>query len=66
MSRSLWSLGTMLVMLGIAASMFGWDALLWVPRAALDAVQNNPGTYGVIAAGILLMVVARMIGGRGS
>ena len=66
MSRSLWSLGTMLVMLGVAASVFGWNAPLWIPRAALDAVQNNPGTYGVIAAGILLMVVARTIGRRGS
>lgn len=62
MSRSLWSLGTLLVMLGAAASVFGWDALLWVPRAALEAVQNNPGTYGVIALGVLLMAVARMVG----
>lgn len=64
MSRWLWSLGTTLVMLGLAAVVFGWDALLWIPAAVLDAVQAAPETYGVIALGVLLMVVARVIGRR--
>jgi hypothetical protein len=51
-------------MLGLAAVVFGWDALLWIPAAVLDAVQAAPETYGVIALGVLLMLVARMIGRR--
>ena len=65
MSRWLWSLGTLLVMLGLAASVFGWDALFWIPAAILAAIRSDPGTYGVIAAGVLLMVVARLIRRRG-
>ena len=66
MSRWLWSTGTTLVMLGLAAIVFGWDALLWIPVAVLEAVRSDPETYGVIALGILLMIVARLIGRRSS
>jgi hypothetical protein len=56
----------MLVVLGLAAHVFGWDALLWLPMAAIEAVQAAPATYGLVAAGVLLMLVARLIGrGRG-
>jgi hypothetical protein len=51
-------------MLGLAASVFGWDALFWIPSAILEAVRAAPETYGVIAVGVLLMVVARLIGRR--
>jgi hypothetical protein len=64
MARLLGSLGAMLVMLGLAAHLFGWDALLSIPLAALDAVRADPETYGVVAVGVLLMLVARLIGGR--
>jgi len=54
----------MLVMLGLAAHLLGWDALLSIPLAALDAVRADPETYGVVAVGVLLILVARLIGGR--
>jgi hypothetical protein len=68
---SLWTLGVCLVVLGIAAHWFGWDALLWFPRMALewlvwapaaimDAIEDSPSTVGLIALGIVLMVVARI------
>lgn len=65
MSRWLSFTGAMLVLLGLAAHVFGWDVLLSVPRAAINAVQEAPGTYGVVAFGIVLMVAARLIGRRG-
>ena len=64
MARWLWSLGTVLVVLGLAAHVFGWDALLWIPMAAVEAVRSDPETYGVVAAGVVLMVLARLIGRR--
>ena len=64
MSSWLRSLGAMLVVLGLAAHMVGWDALLSVPQAILEAIGSDPGTYGLVAAGILLMLVARLIGRR--
>jgi hypothetical protein len=64
MSRWLWSTGAALVMLGLAANVFGWDALLWIPAAVLEAVRTDPETYGLIALGIVLMVVASLIGRR--
>jgi len=75
MSSKLWSLGIALVVLGLAARLMGWDALLWMPMAAvdtlmwlpmaaIDAVRSDPATYGVVALGVLLMVVARVIGRR--
>jgi hypothetical protein len=64
MSRWLWSAGTMLVVLGLAAHLFGWDALLWVPAMVLEAVRSDPETYGVVALGLLLMAVARLLGRR--
>ncbi|WP_419900126.1 hypothetical protein [Roseomonas sp. USHLN139] len=71
-SARLWSLGVFLVALGIAASVVGWDALLWIPRqalswlawlpeAVLDAWYASPTTFGVIAVGVLLMLAARFL-----
>jgi hypothetical protein len=53
-----------LVALGLAAHVFGWDALLSVPVAIADTVRSSPETYGIVALGVLLMVLARLIGGR--
>ncbi len=64
MSRWLWTAGAALVALGLAAHVFGWDTLLWVPVALVETVQSSPETYGIVALGVLLMVVARLIGGR--
>jgi hypothetical protein len=64
MAKWLWTAGAALVALGLAAQVFGWDALLWIPAAVVETVRENPETYGVVALGILLMVLARLIGGR--
>ncbi len=64
MSRWLWTAGAALVALGLAAHLFGWDALLSIPVAVLDTVRSTPETYGIVALGVLLMVLARLIGGR--
>lgn len=75
MSARLWSLGVLLVALGVAARAVGWDALLWmpmavihsllwVPEAAIDAIRTDPATFGVVALGVALMVVARVMGRR--
>ncbi len=64
MSRWLWTAGAALVALGLAAHVFGWDTLLWVPVALVETVRSSPETYGIVALGVLLMVVARLIGGR--
>ncbi|RAI58939.1 hypothetical protein [Roseicella frigidaeris] len=64
MARSLWSLGALLVLLGLAAHVFGWDSLLEIPEAAIAAIRAAPATYGVVALGVLLMLVARMMGRR--
>jgi len=53
-----------LVALGLAAHLFGWDALLAIPVAVVDTVRSSPETYGIVALGVLLMVLARLIGGR--
>ncbi|WP_235034971.1 hypothetical protein [Roseomonas sp. 18066] len=71
-SARLWSLGVFLVALGIAASVVGWDTLLWIPRcvmswltwlpaAVLDAWRASPTTFGVIAVGLVLMLAARFL-----
>ena len=65
MARWLSALGSLLVLLGLTAAWIGWDALLWIPEAAVAAVRRNPETYGVVAAGLVLMMLARMIGRRG-
>lgn len=73
MSGRLWSFGAFLVALGIAAYAVGWDAILWLPRLMLDwlawvpavvadAVVTSPATSGVIALGVVLMVIARVWG----
>jgi hypothetical protein len=75
MQTRLWSLGVFLVAIGIAAHVVGWDRLLWIPRfvadsllwvpaAIIDAVSSSPATFGVIALGVVLMVVARVVGQR--
>jgi hypothetical protein len=72
MASRLWSFGAFLVALGIAAYVVGWDALLWIPRVAMDwlawvpaavmdALTHSPATTGVILLGILLMIVARVL-----
>jgi hypothetical protein len=76
MTSRLWSLGVFLVALGIAAYAVGWDALLWIPGVIIDwlawvpaaivrAVDASPLTFGVIALGVVLMVVARVRSRRG-
>jgi hypothetical protein len=62
MAKLLWSVGAALVALGLAALAFGWDALLWIPTVVLEAVRSNPETYGVVALGVLLMVLGRLAG----
>lgn len=64
MAKWLWTAGTALVALGLLAHLFGWDALLWIPVAAVETVRENPETYGIVALGLLLMVLARLIGRR--
>ncbi|WP_159347254.1 hypothetical protein [Roseomonas harenae] len=75
MSAKLWSLGVFLVALGVAAHVVGWEALLWLPRVAMDSllwapaalvdlIRSAPATFGVIALGVVLMVVARLMGRR--
>jgi len=65
MARWLSSLGALLVTVGLAAHVFGWDTLRWIPEAAIAAVRSDPETYGVVAAGLVLMLLARLIGRRG-
>ena len=60
-ARLLSSAGVLLVLLGLAARVFGWDALLSVPRAAIEAVRSDPGSYGLVALGVVLMVVAGLV-----
>jgi hypothetical protein len=63
-ARWLWTAGAALVLLGVAAHLFGWDALLSVPVAVLETVRASPETYGLVALGVLLMLLARLVGGR--
>lgn len=65
MARWLGSLGGLLVVVGLLAHAFGWDALMWIPEAAIRAVRSDPETYGLVAAGLVLMLIARLIGRRG-
>jgi hypothetical protein len=64
MARWLGTAGAALVVLGLLAHAFGWDALLWIPAAVLESVRDYPETYGIVALGVLLMVLARLVGGR--
>ena len=64
MAHLLWSAGAILVALGLAAHLFGWNALLWIPEAILDALREDPKTYGVIALGLALMAIARLVSRR--
>ena len=64
MAHLLWSAGAILVALGLAAHLFGWTALLWIPEAILDALREDPKTYGVIALGLVLMAIARLVARR--
>jgi hypothetical protein len=65
LAKILGSAGGLLLSLGIAALVFGWDTLLWLPMAALEMAVERPETYGLIAGGIVLMVLARALGRRG-
>ena len=76
MPARLWSLGLLLVALGIAAHIVGWDVLLWIPLTVVDwlawvpavifdAVRTSPTTSGLILLGIVLMVVAKLMTRRG-
>ncbi len=60
-ARLLWTLGALLVALGLAAQVFGWDALLWVPSAILAAVRADPWTHGLVALGLALMLLAGLL-----
>lgn len=64
MTRLLWSAGALLVALGLAALVFGWDTLLWLPTAAVELSASQPETYGLIVGGFVLMLVARLLGRR--
>ena len=35
-----------------------------ISRAVVDTVRAHPETYGIVALGVLLMVLARLLGGR--
>jgi hypothetical protein len=68
LARRLQMAGVVLLVLGLAAHTFGWDALMWMPQAVADAVRAfvaaitwDPLTYGLIAAGLGLIVVARVL-----
>ncbi|KAA2213044.1 hypothetical protein [Teichococcus oryzae] len=63
MAARLWSLGSLLVAIGLAAWLLGWDTLLWIPQMALEALRDQPWTAGIILAGLGLMLLAKMIGG---
>ncbi|MBP0494430.1 hypothetical protein [Roseomonas indoligenes] len=77
-ARALWTLGILLVAVGVAAHAVGWEELLWFPRwvldslfwvplALVDAIAAAPLTFAVIGLGVVLMVASRLIGrGRGS
>jgi hypothetical protein len=68
LARRLQMVGVVLLLVGLAAHAFGWDALMWVPQLLGDAVRAfvaaitwDPLTYGLIAAGLGLIVVARVL-----
>lgn len=66
MAARLWFIGSLLVALGLAARLLGWDVLLWIPQTVIDFIREDPATSGVITLGIVLMVIARLIGQRRS
>ncbi len=72
MAGRLWSLGVLLVAIGIAAHVLGWGTLLWIPRTVFDSLawlptriigagRDAPATTGLIVLGIALMIVARVM-----
>jgi hypothetical protein len=68
LGRRLQALGAVLLVLGLAAHTFGWAWVGWLPREALAAgraflraLADDPLTYGLIAAGLGLIVVARFV-----
>ncbi len=71
MARRLQGLGVALLLLGLAAHTFGWGWVLWLPEmfmnaaaAFMEAIRWDPLTYGLIAAGLALIVAARVVGRR--
>jgi hypothetical protein len=66
--RRLQAVGAALLVLGLAAHTFGWGWVGWLPREALAAgeaflraLREDPLTYGLIAAGLGLIVAARFV-----
>lgn len=55
---NLWTIGVCLVVLGIAAHWFGWDALLWFPRSALEWLFWLPAMIADTVGGIIAAVEA--------
>lgn len=64
-AKVLWLAGSLLLMIGLAALLLGWDVLLWLPTYVIAMAVANPETYGLIGAGVVLMGVARFLGRRG-
>jgi len=65
MAARLWFIGSLLVALGLAARLIGWDALLWIPHQVMDFIYEDPATSGIITLGILLMAIAQLLRRRG-
>lgn len=65
MAARLWFIGSLLVALGLAARLIGWDALLWVPHRIMEFIYEDPATSGIITLGILLMAAAQVLRRRG-
>lgn len=64
MAARLWFIGSLLVALGFAAKVLGWETLLWFPQRIVEAVRDDPATTGIITLGVILMFAARLIGRR--
>lgn len=65
MGKILWSLGGLLMTIGLIALVFGWETLLWLPATALEMAASEPETYGLIVGGGVLMLLARLFMRRG-
>jgi hypothetical protein len=68
LARRLQVAGVVLLAVGLAAHVFGWSWLLWLPELVLEAgaafvesLRREPLTYGLIAAGLVLIVAARLL-----
>lgn len=68
LARRLQMVGVALLVVGLAAHVFGWGWLLWLPELVVDAgvafvesIRHEPLTYGLIAVGLVLIVAARLL-----